>query len=219
MRVSRRARHVNLHYTPRQGLEVVIPHGFDRTRIPDILHEKRHWISRVGRRYSTDAQAADDALPEEIRLRAIGETWRVLYAPRGAAPEPRLLVIRAATEDRDRAVALLRQALRRLAEAHLVPWLTRLSAEHRLPYRRATVRSQRGLWGSCTSRQAISLNFKLLFLPEPLTRYVLLHELAHTRHLDHSPRYWALVAAIEPGYREAEAGLRDAWRHVPAWAG
>jgi len=62
------------------------------------------------------------------------------------------------------------------------------------------------------------LNLALLFQPPPVLRYVLLHELAHTRHHDHSRAFWALVASCEPDYRRLDAQLRtQGWRNVPDW--
>ena len=62
------------------------------------------------------------------------------------------------------------------------------------------------------------LNAALLLLPQPLVRYLLVHELCHLRHLDHSSRYWRLVAEHDPDYREHDAALAAAWTEIPVWA-
>jgi predicted metal-dependent hydrolase len=80
-----------------------------------------------------------------------------------------------------------------------------------------SVRSQRGRWGSCSRRGAISLNMKLLFLPEDLSDHVLLHELCHTRHMDHSPAFWALMREHDRDSESKNRLLRVASKHVPAW--
>jgi predicted metal-dependent hydrolase len=63
----------------------------------------------------------------------------------------------------------------------------------------------------------ISRNLRLLFLPQELVRYVLLHELAHIREMNHSRRYWALLESLEPDYRALDTELRAGWRLVPDW--
>ena len=68
--------------------------------------------------------------------------------------------------------------------------LAQLSRQHNLPYRRAAFRCQRTKWGSCSSQNNISLNINIVFLPEHLQDYILLHELLHVRHKNHSPRFW-----------------------------
>ena len=71
---------------------------------------------------------------------------------------------------------------------------------------------------ACSTRGTISLNYKLLFLPRPLVRYVLLHELCHTRQSNHGVAFWALVAQHAPDYRRLRAELRRAGPCVPEWA-
>ena len=71
-----------------------------------------------------------------------------------------------------------------------------------------SVRDQRTRWGSCGRNGRICLNWRLLLMPEWVRDYVLVHELMHLKRLDHSPRFWALVAAAYPAYRDARAWLR-----------
>jgi predicted metal-dependent hydrolase len=98
--------------------------------------------------------------------------------------------------------------LRALAERELPPRVLALAAGHDLVVRRVSVRAQRSRWGSCSRRGTISLNWRLIQAPESVRDYVILHELMHLREMNHSPRYWAEVARVCPGYREAEAWLR-----------
>jgi predicted metal-dependent hydrolase len=63
----------------------------------------------------------------------------------------------------------------------------------------------------------ISLNYKLLFLPQPLMRYVLIHELCHTIHMNHSSKFWQLVNKFEPNYKNLDPQLREAWKITPSW--
>jgi predicted metal-dependent hydrolase len=97
--------------------------------------------------------------------------------------------------------------------------MMRLLAElHGFAPQSLAVRSQRKRWASCSSGATISLNSRLMFLPEQLVRYVLLHELAHTVELNHSARFWATLAHAAPDYRQRDAELREAWRLIPDWA-
>jgi predicted metal-dependent hydrolase len=76
---------------------------------------------------------------------------------------------------------------------------------------------QRSRWGSCSPKLKISLNASLLFLPPHLVRYVLVHELCHTRHLDHSRRFWSLVARHEPLHKDRRRELAALRYEVPGW--
>jgi predicted metal-dependent hydrolase len=87
--------------------------------------------------------------------------------------------------------------------------LLELAALHGLAPARVSVRDQRWRWGSCSPTGHISLNWRLMLVPVWVRDYVLIHELMHLRRLDHSPKFWALVAAACPGYRDARAWLRS----------
>lgn len=63
-------------------------------------------------------------------------------------------------------------------------------------------------WGSCSSNRTISLNIGLMNVPEPLRDYVILHELAHLNHMDHSKAFWAEVGAHDKNYRAHEKKLK-----------
>ncbi|MEK6536597.1 MAG: M48 family metallopeptidase, partial [Actinomycetota bacterium] len=72
-------------------------------------------------------------------------------------------------------------------------------------------------WGSCSPSGTISLNQKLLFLPDRLVRYVLVHELCHTAHMNHSQRFWSRVRRYEPAMAEHRRELGESWQLVPPW--
>jgi predicted metal-dependent hydrolase len=105
--------------------------------------------------------------------------------------------------------ATVEQALWRLAWAELPGRVGALAAEHGLTVRRVTVRNQRSRWGSCSRRGTVSLNWRLVQVPERVRDYVIVHELMHLWHMNHSPAFWATVAAACPDYLEARAWLRS----------
>jgi predicted metal-dependent hydrolase len=73
---------------------------------------------------------------------------------------------------------------------------------------KVSIRGQSTRWGSCSGRGEIALNWKLLCAPSAVVDYVIVHELAHLQHMNHSPRFWALVAEILPSYRDLKLWLR-----------
>ena len=160
-------------------------------------------------------------MPGRIDLRGIAEIWRVDY--RAGASERVLerpgnrLWVPDGTGDLESIQAALRRWLRRKAHRHLEPWLRHLAEEYGFTINRVFIKSQRTRWGSCSEKKNINLNMKLLFLPEELVHYVMLHELCHTVHLNHSKRYWALVGDHVPDYAARRKALREAWKYVPAW--
>jgi predicted metal-dependent hydrolase len=213
----------------REGLVVVVPRGFDWSRIPEILDAKRRWIARaaadVERKRSLAEPVEASVLPESIELHYLDEVWRVEYRPSAngstsvQAREAADLVVRVTGNIGDDAAcrrALVRWLVRK-GQQVLAPAVQELAWAHGFDLRRVTVRRQKTRWGSCSRDCSISLNVKLLFLPPELVDYVLLHELCHTVHMNHSDRFWHLLGTHDPGFGGKKTALRSAGREVPGW--
>jgi hypothetical protein len=224
VRVSRRARHLQLRVLPPGRVEVVVPKGVALKHVPGFVAEHEEWL-RDTLASSVWEQTSPVTSPEEISLAAITEVWRVEYASgqRGRiavrdANAGRGVIQVTADSDAQR-FSLLQAWLTRRAKAILIPWLSALSREIALPFTSVSVRAQRSCWGSCSNRQHISLNRALLFLDPEIVRYLLIHELCHTVHLNHSRRYWNLVERFAPHHRDHETSLGRAMADlVPRWA-
>lgn len=93
--------------------------------------------------------------------------------------------------------------------------LQQFAPDVRIPTVRLTNANTR--WGSCSKLSGIRLNWRLIHLPSAQIDYVVAHELAHLVEMNHSARFWAVVAEMYPDYDEARAALRDANRIIPAW--
>jgi predicted metal-dependent hydrolase len=102
------------------------------------------------------------------------------------------------------------EQLRAEAKSTLPPRVAELAAAHSFKYGRVTIRAARSKWGSCTARGDISLSLFLMTLPEHLRDYVILHELCHTVHHNHSNEFHALVNSLCGGReKELAAELRQ----------
>ena len=75
-------------------------------------------------------------------------------------------------------------------------------------FKRVTVRNQKTKWGSCSRRGSLNFNFRILYLPPELADYLVVHELCHLREMNHSRRFWTLVAQAIPGYKSVRKQLR-----------
>ena len=103
----------------------------------------------------------------------------------------------------------VRGALKSRAAADLPRLLLARAAELGLTVTRVSIRDQRSRWGSCARDGHISLNWRLIVMPDWVRDYVIVHELMHLHRMDHSRAYWALVARAYPEYRQARAWLRE----------
>lgn len=229
VKVSPKAKHARLKVSAKNGLTVVIPKGFDESRIPGILDKKRDWLRRVGERFEEQRKFLSPEppgqLPERITLRVIGQDWAIDYRTTSAETvsaaerSGNRLMVYGDIDNHNAVRAALQRWLSRKAHEHLATWTRRLAQENHVSLARLTVKFQRTRWASCSASRTISLNLRLLFLPERLVRYVLLHELAHTQKMNHSALFWAIVRTLEPEYQHLDAELRTAWRFIPAWLG
>jgi predicted metal-dependent hydrolase len=102
--------------------------------------------------------------------------------------------------------------IRKRAAGELPRRLLELASEHGLIVSRISVRNQRWRWGSCSPSGHICLNWRLAQMPDEIRDYVMIHELMHLKRMDHSPKFWKLVAEACPNYQSARAWLRDAAR-------
>jgi predicted metal-dependent hydrolase len=222
IRKSPRARRLTLRVFPHGAVELVAPLRASHGSIEKFLHSNAAWIEQARGRFRALQPDAGFAPPDHIRLAAVAESWRVEHQGGRAALEVRpaadggRLVLRGPDDSQWRRQRL-RNWLMARAKATLPPWLARLSAQTGLDYSGVTVRRQRSRWGSCSARRTISLNCSLLFLEPALVTHLLVHELAHTRHLNHSRAFWRLVEALDPDFEALDRQLRDAWSEVPAW--
>ena len=71
------------------------------------------------------------------------------------------------------------------------------------------IRGQKGRWGSCSNRKVLNLNYKLLFMPTSVAHYVFIHELCHTKEMNHSSKFWQLVEKCDPNYKKHEKYLKE----------
>jgi len=96
--------------------------------------------------------------------------------------------------------------------------LAAVAQDMQVNYNKVSIRMQKTRWGSCSCAGNISLNAKLLFFSPEITHYVLVHELAHRRFMNHSAAFWAHVEQFELEYRLLRKALHEEARALPVWA-
>lgn len=219
VRVVARARRLSVRVYPGGRVAVTVPPGTPPLAVERFVSRHRAWI---------DARLAEArlahgplALPSLVRFAALDEEWQVSYReaarPGYAISYPGRVEIAAPAGGEAAARLVLRRWLAEQGDHRLVPWLRRVAVARGFDFRRAQVRRQRTRWGSCSRSGTISLNVCLLFQSADVVEYLFIHELCHTRHMNHSARFWGLVEAHEPRYRELDRTLTGGWRHVPGW--
>jgi hypothetical protein len=206
-----------------EGLVDIIPKGFDRRYIADILSERRDWIDKTRVKLERLPGCKQDSLPESLAIPATGQDWQLQYRQGKSqtvsirCKDENTLILHGNVANEDACRAALKRWLVRHAREILVPWLQDLSHEHGLPFKKTTVRTQKTRWASCSSRGTISINSQLLFLKKEQVDYVFMHELCHTVHMNHSQKFWILLGNMLPDYKKHHRAIQDNWKNIPAW--
>ena len=229
-RVPRR-RNVHVLVNDEGGLEVRAPWRFSLEEARAAIQEHRNWVldalqqtrSRLRLRPQLVSGSSLPFLDETLRLRVQVHAQLSLFDQGSASLSQLGNVQRESRELHVQVYAAQQSAVRRLLEqwyraqaASIFPQTMRPIAEQLdVSFTQVTVRAQRTRWGSCSSRGSINLNWRLMLLPSTLMEYVLAHELAHLREMNHSPAFWALVGSVIPDYRQRRVDLENAARAMP----
>jgi predicted metal-dependent hydrolase len=221
VRPSGRAQRVSLRIREAGLVEVVVPMHHAIPAPETVLERHAAWILRTFDRLRRFGGAAGDRpvgagtrilfLGAERTIRIVREDRR---RPSVALEESEIIVCLAPGSPEDIRL-LLERWIRTQAESIIPVRVHELNEQWRFRYNRITVRNQRTRWGSCSRKGALSFNWRLVILPTEVADYLICHELAHLKYLDHSPRFWSLVGKICPSFRQSERWLRKYGRSVP----
>lgn len=208
------------------GVSVSVPPVMNLSAVHHHLLKNKQWIGKHYRQalarqhqQQTDLQH----IPKQLNLLAVNEVWHLHCM----ATEQSLA--RLQTQSTDKALfisgtilpstvhSLLRRWLRRYAHIRLLPWANQLSQRTGLKPQGIKIRNQKGRHGSCSMLGSINLNQQLLFYPPELVNNVILHELCHLRHHDHSQQFWSLLASYDPNYKQHSRQIRSYEQRMPIW--
>jgi predicted metal-dependent hydrolase len=217
VRISPRARRLTARVHVGGRVEIVVPVGVNAHTVRDFVQRFTPWIDRKVAAMQSFA-APSEPVPATVEFALTQEKFAVDWRrepKRGLEQTLDRIVVRAPDERGAR--ALLQGWLKRAAYERLAPRLLQLANDLNYSVARVSIRCQRTRWGSCSTRGTVSLNCSLLFLTLEVVRYLFVHELAHTKHMNHSANFWRLVEKIEPDYRRLDRDLLAGWRTVPGW--
>lgn len=194
----------------------MIPKRFPKQQIPRILQQHEEWITTQLQKHQHSLEPA--GLPQRIEVAFTNTEYAVNYkASTKKVLREKNGQLHVTHAGDCQAIELLRGWLRRKAKQLLVPGLAEVASELGFDYNKCIIRTQKSRWGSCSSSGTISLNDQLLFLPAQTVRYLMIHELCHTRHMNHSTQFWQLVEQCCHDYASHEELLAQRKMWVPDW--
>lgn len=172
----------------------------DRKTVSIEIKSNGDVIVRAPRRYSD--RAADKLVLSKLEW--IEATRKKILKKREEIPDSKPL---SAPE-----ISVLKTS----AHDYLIPLTENVAGIMGVNYNRVSIRMQKSRWGSCSSKGNINLNCLLMMLPENIRRYVVVHELAHITEMNHSRRFWQIVARYQPSYKEDRKQLKELGSKVMA---
>ena len=202
IRRSDRARRVRVSVDGDGQVEVVLPRRAPERHAAEAVRELAPWIERR-RRAVARAVAEVGRIPGTLPY--LGETLRLVPEPGRTRVHRRGADLLVPASDSRPA---LERWYRRRARVEIAARLDASTARAGTRYAGLTIRAQRTRWASCSSTGAMSFNWRLLLAPPEVLDYVVEHEVCHLEVMDHSPRFWRLLAARVPDWRRPAAWLR-----------
>lgn len=211
---SPRAKYVRLEIDE-EGLTVVVPRRFDTVSLDEILQRRASWIlreleklsRRTGAEKSSSLRSGDSVpyLGRELRLRIIqGGQNHACIQMNGDE-----LLITRPVSPQNGANLILEMWFRRQAAGFLRHRVMLIASKLGVRHGRITIRGQKTRWASCSPRGNLSFNWRLMMAPEAVVDYVIIHELTHLREMNHTERFWRLVAERCPTWKENRAWLKN----------
>ncbi|NJE02320.1 M48 family metallopeptidase [Thermococcus sp. JdF3] len=206
LRVRRRpVKYARLEVRPDGTVLVTAPDGFD---VDTLIEKHRGWLEGKLAEIGELREIAESGFPIN------GEFYQVIHGRKPKVHERFKTVV--LSPSREEVLSCLKKFLRK----ELLPLVQRYALEMEVNPGRVYIRHQKSRWGSCSPRGNLNFNVRLIALPPELREYVVVHELAHLRYMNHSKAFWELVGEFYPDYQAARKELKKWWTIVelnPHW--
>jgi hypothetical protein len=209
---SARAKYVRLEVRQETGLTVVTPNSYKLKHLPALLESKGNWILDKLIKYGQVQSLSDQ---KETKS---GDTIPYLGRNLEVVTRQNRRNTNSIKLERNRLVVaigsgrlnLVLEQWYRIQATKLIKERTdKLSARLGLTYNQIIIRGQKTRWGSCSHKGNLSFNWKRIMAPEHVIDYVIIHELTHLKEMNHTKRFWKLVAEYCPRWREHKKWLKD----------
>ena len=215
VRRSLRVKRVRLEVRLQTGLTVIVPRFYDMGQLPGLLKSKERWISNNMARFRHfQSLSVKKKLSNGDTIPYLGRDLKLIERENhdgigDVKLEGDMLAVSPGLF-KDGILELALEQWYRAEAARLINERAGiLSSDIGVSYKRIVIRGQRTRWGSCSRKKNLSFNWKLMMAPEPVIDYVIIHELAHLKEMNHSKRFWELVAKYCPGWREHKKWLKQ----------
>ena len=191
-----------------ENAELIVraPNRISDQKIQDFINEKENWITK---NQSVIKARAEDTAKDKNMLLYLGTLFPLKTDNDAKKISFNGEEFLAGLQNKEKTNKSLKTWYKNKFKEVAVPRLFYFAEKHNLQVNQVRIKEQKTLWGSCSSRNNINLNFLLIMAPLKVIDYVIIHELAHTIHKNHSVNFWNAVEEIMPNYKEAKRWLKE----------
>ena len=207
-----------------RGLRVGAPRRASLAEVEALILSHSQWVASKLDEWRSRRRPETLNVVDGLQLPLLGQSLtvrvglgsnRILWNEQGAGGAG--LILNLLLRAPEHAGRVLEKALREKARALFAERLVHYAAQLAVELPPLTLSAARTRWGSCSVRSGIRLNWRLVHFPQHIVDYVVVHELAHLRQMNHSRRFWAIVEAFCPDYRAARDELKRLAASCPHW--
>lgn len=213
VRYSLIARMVRLEIKPEAGLTVVVPFSCSMDRVQRFIESKSHWILAKLIYYGLVKHRRTSRLKDGDTIPYLGRSLQIVVRDCNGkgesvtlSREKLIVAVRSGTSGLN---PILERWYRTQAAEMLNEKVDKQSSYMGVTYHRIYLKGQKTLWGSCSRKRNLNFNWRLLMTPEPIIDYVVVHELAHLKEMNHTRRFWQVVTEYCPGWKQHRKWLRE----------
>ena len=207
VRISKKCRRMQIRIDQAGSVEVVVPNRLAIPSVQRFVNSKQDWIQRALE--NTRVRKPVYKLAPDGYVRLLGEDKRIVFTlsaqRRFEIYESDLFLSRRLFPTESEFNLLLKQFAQQYLNERVGFWGKKMG----LRVNKVTLRNQRSRWGSCSRQGNISLNIKLIHFASDVIDYVIVHELCHLQHMNHSKSFWRKVEQYLPNFRELKKVIRE----------
>ncbi len=213
-RISKRAKHLNIRVEPTLKVVVTSPPNIKKQKVEEFVQSKKTWIQAR----KTKIKALKNKIETENHLMIFGYNYQKLklfnaqYEPGIYLKKKQIIFNFPFINQKHNQKTIEQEKVNFLittARHYFRAKIDQLSAEMKVSYLHLKIRNQKTRWGSCSSKNNINLNWRLVHYPTEIINYVLIHELAHLKHHNHSQKFWHYVAEFDQNYQQHRHYLKE----------
>ncbi len=207
IRLSKKAKYLQLRITSSNELELIIPKRYSIKDGEKFIHGKVDWIKKYQKNLIHLLGKNEFYLFGEKIV--VEQNFNFFLIKHKIRFRKNILLVESPADSKITKEEIYHFYLRKTAKDYFYKRIQYLSEAFGFNFKTIKIRGQKTRWGSCSSKGNLSFNYKLLQFRKEVIDYVIIHELCHTKELNHSTKFWRLVERFCPDYKELKKELKN----------